>query len=173
MIICSLINGSKLYGLHNEKSDLDLINIYVKDRKDYYLKNPNKSFRRKIGNYDILYIDLLTFCRHAVNCNPNFFIPLLEGKTLYYDHPRGIILFNYSFAFFDHENIQKAFTGFINYLINKNTEKDHKTAEYIRNYRDYLISETSPQTKTNYPAIEKMIDEILTYKPKGEKNNSI
>src|SRR6476469_641245 len=154
-IILSLLNGSKLYGLDNENSDTDLINIYVKDRKDYYIYNIDKPFRRKIGNYDIQYIDLIAFCKITIKCNPNFFIPLLEGKTLYYDI-RGIILLNYSFAFFNYKNIQRSFTGVAKSFIKNND--DYKKADYILKYRDYLLKDVqTPTLKTNYSAIKKMI----------------
>lgn len=115
MIILSLLNGSRLYGTNDECSDVDVINVYVKHRKDYYLQNKSKIKRTKIKlnkliTYDLTYIDIFEFCRQLINCNPNFLIPVLS-KSAIWSSPIGSALLEHGKYFISGEQVVRAFVA--------------------------------------------------------------
>lgn len=166
MLVLSLLNGSRLYGTQNEDSDYDIINIYVKHRKDYYLQETVKTVHRKIPsiNYEIIYIDLIKFCKFLIRGNPNFLIPMWLYRPLY-ETEIGNYLWRNSYWFYDSNNIKVASEGMCQSLEQSaRFEKKNiqKRIDFIRNTCSEIIKELHPSKKTDYNVVKYTIDNIMT-----------
>lgn len=130
MIILSLLNGSRLYDTNDEGSDYDIINVYMKDVKDYYLHSTQKINRKKIQVnkyvvYDMTYIDVVDFAKQLLRCNPNFLIPFLK-RSFIWTSKEGRILMENARYFIDGENTAKAFIGCAQSMIrHRNNREAH------------------------------------------------
>ncbi len=176
MIILSLLNGSRLYHLDNLESDTDIINIYVKDRTDYYLNRPDDIKRVKMqgvkGGLDITYIDYLTFSRQLIKCNPNFVIPSLEMRYLYKNDKEIKDLVAYqAMLSLDSEKVKSAFNGMIKSLVMDASIKGihghvyadlaAKKVEYMQNYLNSLLLIIGKNKKAYTRRIKEIIDYVL------------
>lgn len=163
MIILSLLNGSRLYGLEHEKSDYDILTIYMKHRNDYYLNQPDiVSFRKRDSiNYQITYVDILTLCRQLLKCNPHYLIAMLKPKP-FYVNTMGFTLLENIDLFYDYEKVKVAFTGMARSIrenINKKTINTEAKAIFIENFRDMMLTDLMDEdTKAETSKIKNMLD---------------
>lgn len=163
MIILSLLNGSRLYGITHENSDTDILSIYIKHRKDYYINQPDKVTFRKIDsiNYQITYVDFMTLCQQLLKCNPNYLIPLLSPIPLY-EHPYyAPKIRKNTVKFIDYEKADKAFTGMAESAFNRDKPLNIEKSKFLKRYRDILLSTVPKTKKADIKGIKELIDEFM------------
>ena len=136
----------------------------MKHRKDYYLQETVKTIHRKIPSikYEIVYIDLIKFCKFLIKGNPNFLIPMWLYRPLYKTEI-GDYLWRNSWWFYDSANIKVASEGMCQSLDGKYSgHKARDRIDFIRNTCASIIEQLSPSKKTDYNVVKHTIDNIMT-----------
>jgi predicted nucleotidyltransferase len=68
LVICSTSVGSQLYNMSNEKSDLDILHIYISPENNRHsIVQLHHQFQYKQNNIDYLFVDLQTFVKNLLN----------------------------------------------------------------------------------------------------------
>jgi predicted nucleotidyltransferase len=178
VIILSLLNGSRLYGTNKENSDYDIVSVYTRHRKDYYLsagdlRSHNTRFELDEGRkiLEVTYIDFISFCKFLIKGNPNYIIPMVEWKPLY-TTTTGDLIKAMLPVFFDYDNIKSSFEGMIYSLENglgtnsnpKRYLKSQNAAKFIKEwYQKFMRSEETlfKGKRADIEEIKKFIDILM------------